>query len=1659
MPMFSIIVPIYNVEDYLEECLESLRKQSFGDFEVLCIVDGSPDNSIDIARRYEGSDKRFRVYEKPNGGLSSARNYGINHASGDFLAFVDADDRVTNDFCERLFAAFSESGANAVVFGASVFPPEANTPWYDEVLSPEDAALDDFSTSFMFAPYTTPFAWRCAVRRDALLRSQVLFDEHIPFGEDVIFQFALYPRIGALASISDKLYEYRLNRSGSLMDEWGTDERRLKIHVDMVSRVFEDWKSLGLIGEYGAELFTWSIDNLLYGVERLPEDRRREQYGRAHALWTRYFAQGAHPLEIEEGCICRGEGKLYWECGVRSVMPFELLEIRATVNGFSLPACAYPRTDEESGCAQQWVFELPWMAADAIHIELVPDGRSYECASLTCNYEKAKWLSRLNYRIHATACEGIRDFERKSSGFHYLVEARERFPRGEAAVWRFSAEWEGPTDRLPDFKVYDAEGRSMKCPVHVMEFQANEQSEGSYACRAVVSVEVPALCDHFLVSVAGDGDSVQSGFAVVDPEASQAAERIAENFMKHAGEDDDAYRAWFSAHAASPSKLETQQGLASWNPVSIGCIVVEEDLGDGCLLDDTIASLHAQSYRPSDVVVLRRSGAPDRGLTYFSSTGEAISHLECDYVAFLASGDVVEPDALFEYASAIEQARERGDAPGFLYCDEDVRDSNWKYGSPIFKSPLNLDLLYCGNWVGNLMAIRVDVLEQMQMDEPVVFRTWAYGCALRAYEVGAHFEYVPRVLHHARMAPFPGNPDELREVLQAHLDRRGVNGLVEERSDRRGIRVRYELPSPRPLVSIVIPSKDQSDLLEACVNSIEQLATYHPYEIVIVENNSVLSDTPQRYRVLEESYDNVRVVHWQGDFNYSAIVNFGADQARGDYLLFLNNDTRVIAPSFIEEMLGFLQRPEVGVVGAKLLFEDGLVQHAGMVVGVWDAVAHVNQNRSADQGGYLDRACLPGEFSAVTGACQMASRKTFEEVGGYDERFVVGFNDVDFCLRVRQAGKSVVLAPDAVLYHLEFASRGREVEGARLIRWRRERAEFSRRWPDPFVAGDPFTSPNLKRDNTYYWLDDDVSKRDDLHGVVQLARKAIDYPLGKAREVRRAYDQSRDKTGNGSGYHRWFVRHHRATAAELERQRSMRLAVNPVFSLIVPLYQTPRDYFEEMADSVLNQTYGSWELVLVNASPEDDDLRAAVDELAQVDSRVVVRELACNLGITLNTNEGIRASSGDFLCFFDHDDVLEPNALFEYAQAINDDPEIDMLYCDEDKLLDGRYIGGFFKPDYDDTLMRSANYVTHFLAVRASIIESFDELPGPEFDGAQDHNMTMRAAEHARAIRHVPKVLYHWRIHEGSTADDEGAKLWACESGRLAVRQHLERLGVEARVDHHDEFAYVFKVAYVPQPSADEISIVVMADDAAKLATCLETIAESNATACEALVAWYGDGDEAARFSSGSDWVCGASRAEALNGAVKRARGSLVAVVASDVVPVGSGWLDDLAMQAARENVWACGPKLLCADDSVRSVGVVMSKGVPVRFDAGAARRQRDMHLLTRFPREITALDPDCFVIRRDEYIRSGGLDENVSYNAAALGLFFELWDRGGAIVVDPSVEMRMRFAGEDGLNGQDFVQRDEIEKLASVHPARFHEPDPHYNENYAAGSARFELE
>ena len=352
-----------------------------------------------------------------------------------------------------------------------------------------------------------------------------------------------------------------------------------------------------------------------------------------------------------------------------------------------------------------------------------------------------------------------------------------------------------------------------------------------------------------------------------------------------------------------------------------------------------------------------------------------------------------------------------------------------------------------------------------------------YDFIFRCVEKARKVAHVPEILYHWRThkASTADNPaskmyafEAGKRAIEAHLERPGTKGIVSHTKDLGFYRVQYPVQG-QPLVSIIIPNKDEKESLQACLKSIEEKTTYPNYEILIIENNSTSDEIFRYYKELSQN-PKIRLLRWKKEFNYAAINNFGARQAKGDYLLFLNNDVTVITPQWLEEMLGTCQRQEVGAVGVKLLYPDNTIQHAGCVIGIGGIAGHMFVDMPAERNGYLHKASLLQDMSAVTAACMIIKKDVFRQVGGFTEKLAVAFNDVDLCLKVNSASYLVVYNPYAQLYHMESKTRGAEDNKQKVRRFQEEIEYMRCQWLDILKNGDPYYNKNLSLTKWNYSL-------------------------------------------------------------------------------------------------------------------------------------------------------------------------------------------------------------------------------------------------------------------------------------------------------------------------------------------------------------------------------------------------------------------------------------------------------------------------------------------------------------------------------------------------------------------------------------------------------------
>ena len=456
----------------------------------------------------------------------------------------------------------------------------------------------------------------------------------------------------------------------------------------------------------------------------------------------------------------------------------------------------------------------------------------------------------------------------------------------------------------------------------------------------------------------------------------------------------------------------------------------------------------------------------EKNLGIAQNTNAGIAASTGEFIAFLDHDDFLEPDALFCYVDALNKDK----TIDVFYSDEDKTDEYAAhYFYPHFKSDFNIDLLHANNYMCHFLAVRKSLVDTVGGLNEKFDGAQDYDFVLRLTEHTKKIYHCPRILYHWRCsnqstAASQGNKMYAihagKAALNAHYKRLGWNARAQEGAVDGWYQTKFTLKE-EPLLSILIPNKDHTDDLDVCLNSFFERADYQNYEFIIIENNSVLPETFAYYEKIEKEHDNVKVVYWEAGFNYSAINNFGFKFAKGDYIMLLNNDVELITPDIFQSMLGFCMRPEVGIVGAKLLYNDHTVQHAGVLVGAGGLADHVFKGIHEDDPGYMGRAISSQDVSAVTAACLLVKRSVYEEVGGLEDEFQVAFNDVDFCLKVRKAGYLIVYDADVKLFHYESKSRGMEDTTERFIRFGNEMMLLNSKWDILSTFVDPYYNPNL----------------------------------------------------------------------------------------------------------------------------------------------------------------------------------------------------------------------------------------------------------------------------------------------------------------------------------------------------------------------------------------------------------------------------------------------------------------------------------------------------------------------------------------------------------------------------------------------------------------------
>ncbi|UKJ78066.1 glycosyltransferase family 2 protein [Azospirillum brasilense] len=755
-----------------------------------------------------------------------------------------------------------------------------------------------------------------------------------------------------------------------------------------------------------------------------------------------------------------------------------------------------------------------------------------------------------------------------------------------------------------------------------------------------------------------------------------------------------------------------------------------------CIVDDASPSPHIQELlrefaaRDPRIRVAHR---PSNG-GIAAASNAALAMAGGEWLALLDHDDLLTADALYEIAAAIV-----AHDPDAVYSDEDKMSVDGRFYDATHKPGWSPELLRSTMYIGHLTCYRASIVHEAGGFRSAYDGTQDYDLALRVAGITDRFVHVPKILYH--WVAIPGSSAEVLSAKSYAVERQKT--AIEEALAQQAAtpfevhphwsagnwRVVYAPPSPAPLVSIVIPTAGRKgtvsgasvDILRNCILSLFGSECYERFEIVVVHNGELDATALGFLR----AFPNLREINAnRPSFNFSERVNLGVEQARGDYVLLLNDDIQAISKHFLRDMVGLATQPGVGVVGPRLLFANGTIQHVGVLLpnGVpTHAVIGEHRLTSGPQG----IAQLTHNAAATTAACLLVSRALYQEVGGFDTGLSLNYNDVDFCNKVRVKGLRIVIDPAIELYHFESLSK----EGT--FNW--ELQEFVKRWG---IEADPYLNPNFSTTNPFYEIERAPAARPVRDVEAQILAR-----IAAART--------------------------RPRVAETIR-----------FSFFMSIYKQPLRFLREIEKTILNQFYRNFEWVIVSDGDHRPELLDWLRGVAVHDNVTVIVSPE-NKGIMAGYGLAFQATRGDYVLPVDADDFLTLDALQVMAEHIHAHGLPAVLYSDEFKSdPQSRLFSPFHKPDFDRILHTNICFTCHLCALRRDVAVQIGAYTDPKATWSHDWDTFTRVERAGYGIVHVPHLLYAWRINPGSTASAETSlKPDALHSQRHVLERHLALTG------------------------------------------------------------------------------------------------------------------------------------------------------------------------------------------------------------------------------------------------------------------------------------------
>ncbi len=578
----------------------------------------------------------------------------------------------------------------------------------------------------------------------------------------------------------------------------------------------------------------------------------------------------------------------------------------------------------------------------------------------------------------------------------------------------------------------------------------------------------------------------------------------------------------------------------------------------------------------------------------------------------------------------------------------------------------------------------------------------------------------------------------------------------------------------------------------------------------------------------------------------------------------------------------------------------------------------------------------------------------------------------------------------------------------------------------------------------------------------------------KSNGWKKTIEMMKNKAENGTTitpYEIWMSLND-PTPEELEKQRKTKFEINPKISILVPMYNTPINFFEELVQYLIDQTYSNWELCLADGSPKKNE---ELEEICKKDERIKYNYTGKNLGISGNTNEALKMATGDYIALLDHDDLLPVNSLFEIVKAINEDPEIEFIYTDEDKITTTKKprFDPHFKPDFAIDTLRSNNYICHFSVFRKDLME---KLGGErsKYDGAQDYDLIIRMAEIAKNIKHIPKVLYHWRVHELSTAKAGGdAKPYAFEAGIPVLQDHLKRVGLEGTVTHGATLG-TYKIDYKPINNPKVTILIPNMNEKETLKKCINSILklttyqnyeivviENNSTE-SSIFDYYKELEKEEKIKVLYYKEKGFNYSNIINFGVKNTDGEYIVQLNNDTELLTPDWLEKMVGMNQREDVGAVGVKMYYPDGTIQHAGTIIGVyGVAGHVFRGLYKNAHGYFARESHIQNLSAVTAACMMAKRSVYEEVGYMDEKFAVAFNDIDFCLKIIQTGKLIIYNPFVEFihyESKTRGAEDTEEKQKRFKGEIDLFYKKWGEYKKKGDPYYNPNLRLDSDKYEI-